>query len=382
MPAEIITGNEAAAYAVQRAGVEMIAAYPITPQTAVVETLAGMWSRGEIKADFVSMDSEHSVLAACIGAAAAGARTFAATSSQGLAYMHEMLHWAAGGRFPLVLVNVNRALGAPWCLDPDQGDSLSQRDTGWIQLYCTSAQEVFDLVLQAYALAETLLLPCMVIYDGFYVSHTYEAVEISAPDETMRFLRAPAFAPQVDLHHPCNLHGLVSGEAMAELARERHRDHLQVPEIFAEINRRFEAHFGRFYLPAAGNALEGASTVLVTAGSSAETLLCLLPHLKERRTGLITLRLVQPFPARAVRDLLEASAVRRVVVIDRTCSPGTGGILAEKLRSALYDLPQRPVVESLILAGGVDLSPVLLERLFGSTTSAGSRKERWGVEEK
>ncbi len=383
IPVEIITGNEAAAYAVQRAGVEMIAAYPITPQTAVVETLAGMWSRGELKADFVSVDSEHSVLAACIGAAAAGVRTFAATSSQGLAYMHEMLHWASGGRFPLVLVDVNRALGAPWCLDPDHGDSLSQRDTGWIQLYCTSAQEVFDLILQAYALAEMLLLPCMVVYDGFYISHTYEAVEIPAPEETASFPGPPAFAPQVDPNRPCNLHGLVSGEAMARLVRERHRDHRRVPEALAEINRRFAALFGRCYLPAAGAALEGAGTVLITAGSNAETLLSLLPLLKEHRTGLITLRLVHPFPGRAVRELLQACAARRVVVIDRTCSPGTGGILAQKLRSALYDLPQRPVIENLILAGGLDLSPDMLERLLGDDAApADFAGERWGVEDK
>ncbi len=193
MAFQMISGSQAAATAVQRVGVDLVAAYPITPQTAIVETLADFTASGELAGEFVSVESEYAALACCNGAAAAGARVFTATASHGLAYMHEMIHWCSGARLPIVMVNVNRTIGAPWCLDPDQGDSLSQRDTGWLQLYCANAQEVFDMVVQAYFIAEKLLLPCMVIFDGFYISHTYEAVDVADVNQVRNLVGPPAF---------------------------------------------------------------------------------------------------------------------------------------------------------------------------------------------
>jgi pyruvate/2-oxoacid:ferredoxin oxidoreductase alpha subunit len=381
MPVEMITGSQAAATAVQRAGVDLVVAYPITPQTAIVETLAEYWARGELGGEYVNAESEYASLAYCSGAASAGARTFTATSSHGLAYMHEMIHWCAGARHPIVLANVNRAMGAPWCLEPDQIDSLSQRDTGWIQLYCANAQEVFDTILQAFALAESVLLPCMVVFDGFYVSHTYEAVDIPPRDTVARFLGPSCFAAQVDPGRPANLHGLIGAEAQSRLVLSRHRAMERVWETLREINDRFAALFGRSYPAVEGVACEGAKTLLVTAGSCAETIKSVLPALDG--TGLLRLKAVRPFPARELRTRVEASGAETVIVVDRNCSPGLGGILAQEVKAALYGAAAAPPVQNLILAGGVDLTPWMLKRILdGSlfTGGGGPDREVWGVD--
>ena len=179
----IITGNQAVAYGVMLSHVELIAAYPITPQTTIVEELSELCATGRVNARFLKVESEHSAMAACIGASTGGVRTFTATSSHGLAYMHEMLHWASGARLPIVLVNVNRALAPPWNIWNDQSDSLSQRDTGWIQLYCEKNQEVLDTILQAYRIAESIQLPVMVVLDAFFLSHTSEPVDIPSEEK-------------------------------------------------------------------------------------------------------------------------------------------------------------------------------------------------------
>ena len=174
----VIEGTHAASHAVKLARVQVIAAYPITPQTGVVEKLSEIVSHGDLNAKFIKVESEHSAMASCIGASISGARAFTATSSQGLALMHELLHWAAGSRLPIVMVNVNRALAPPWSIYVDHNDSLSQRDTGWLQFYAESNQEVLDTVLQAYKIAETVSLPVMINLDAFVLSHTSEPVAL------------------------------------------------------------------------------------------------------------------------------------------------------------------------------------------------------------
>ena len=169
----VISGNEAVAYGAMLSRVQVIPAYPISPQTTIVESLSEFCADGRLKADFIRVESEHSSMACCIGAASTGARTFTATSAQGLAFMHEVLHWAAGSRLPIVMANVNRAMSAPWTMWCDQGDSLSQRDTGWLQFYCEDNQEVLDSIIMAYRISEQVLLPSMVCLDGFILSHTY-----------------------------------------------------------------------------------------------------------------------------------------------------------------------------------------------------------------
>src|SRR3990172_3741323 len=191
---KLIMGNHAVSFGVMLSKVDVIAAYPITPQTQVVELLSEMCADKKINTRFLKVESEHSAMASCIGASTGGARTFTATSSQGLLLMHELLHWASGARLPIVMANVNRALGPAWNIWTEQTDSLAQRDTGWIQLYCESNQEIIDTVFQAYKIAEKVLLPLMLVYDGFYLSHTSEPVDIPSQKMVDSFL--PSFDPQ------------------------------------------------------------------------------------------------------------------------------------------------------------------------------------------
>ncbi len=378
MAYEVISGSQAAAIGVQRAGVNLVAAYPITPQTAIVETLANFEARGLLGGEFVSVESEYAALACCNGAAAAGARAFTATASHGLAYMHEMIHWCSGARFPIVMVNVNRTIGAPWSLDPDQGDSLSQRDTGWLQIYCAGAQEVLDTVIQAFVLAEKLLLPCMVVFDGFYISHTYEAVDVPEIDEARAFVGPPAFRAQVQPGFPSNLHALSTGEAQHELVRNRHRDMMSAPEVFAEINERYRETFGRSYKALDAVIPPGATTVFLAAGATAETVRWSLPQLEE--AGLLQLRMFRPYPAAELCSILEAHEIERVIVIDRNCSIGMGGIFAQELRAALYGMSSPPAVENMVLAGGIDLTPEMLGEALHGNGEAERVKEIWGVD--
>jgi pyruvate/2-oxoacid:ferredoxin oxidoreductase alpha subunit len=378
MAFEMISGSQAAATAVQRVGVDLVAAYPITPQTAIVETLADFDARGELGGEFVSVESEYSALACCKGASAAGARVFTATSSHGLAYMHEMIHWCSGARLPIVMVNVNRAIGAPWCLDPDQGDSLSQRDTGWLQLYCANAQEVFDTVLQAYLLAEELLLPCMVVFDGFYISHTYEAVDVAEQSLVHKLVGPPSFASQIIPGQPANLHGLSTGETQHRLIKNRHYAMLRAPEVFELINHRYDKLFGRSYGIIDSYIPAGVKKAVFAVGAIAETVRWLLPDLKD--TGLIQLRMFRPFPADKICELIEKHGLEEVIVIDRNYSLGMGGIFAQELCHALYHLSQPPVVRDLILAGGIDLTSDMLVKMLKPIQKNSCYTPTWGDE--
>ncbi len=378
MAYELISGCQAAALAAQRAGVDLVAAYPITPQTAIVETLASFEAQGELKGEFVSVESEYSALSYCNGAVAAGARVFTATSSHGLAYMHEMTQWCSGARFPIVMVNVNRTVGAPWVLDPDQGDSLSQRDTGWMQIYCANAQEVFDITLQAFLLSEELLLPTMVVFDGFYISHTYEPVDVPEMEQAREFIGPPQFQAQVVPGIQANLHGLSTGEAQLQLVRKRHEDMLRAPEIFADINNRFEKVFGRGYMPVEAVIPEGAKTAFLAAGSTAETVRWFLPELES--CGLIQLRMFRPFPKDELGRIVEEHGLDRLIIVDRNCSTGTGGYFAQETRAALYGLNERPVVQDLLLAGGIDLTEDILAGAAQKSPGDGFVDLQWGVE--
>ena len=199
---KVMEGNHAISYGVKASNVEVISAYPITPQTQIVERLSEMCATGELDSQFIKVESEHSAMAAVIGSAAAGARSFTATSSHGLLLMHEMLHWAVGARLPIVMANVNRAVGPPWNIWTDQNDSLSQRDTGWLQIYCESNQEVFDTSLQSYKIAETIDMPVMLVLDAFFLSHTCEIVDVFEGDEGLKYLPPPKYREVLDTSNP------------------------------------------------------------------------------------------------------------------------------------------------------------------------------------
>jgi pyruvate ferredoxin oxidoreductase alpha subunit len=379
---KVIVGNHAVSWAVKLARAEVIAAYPITPQTQVVEELSEMCASGELKARFIKVESEHSAMAACVGASAAGARAFTATSSQGLALMHEMLHWAAAARHPIVMAEVNRALGPGWNIWCDQSDSLSQRDTGWIQLYCETNQEVLDTTLMAFRLAERIDLPVMVILDAFYLSHTSEPVDIPEPEQADRFLPKRDAKLKLDVRDPKAFNGLVKPEDYLEM-----RWHLQDAQNEAlpawhEVESEFHAVFGRRYGAVESYRTEGAKLVLVTSGTITSTARDVVDAARERgeAIGLVKVKMFRPFPAAELRDALRG--VDRVAVLDRNLSPGIGGIFAQELRSALYELPpdDRPQIYGYVLGlGGRDVTPAVIEETITATREgdAPRRPDLW-----
>ncbi|MEO0249534.1 MAG: pyruvate ferredoxin oxidoreductase, partial [candidate division WOR-3 bacterium] len=242
---KVITGNQAVAYAVILSNVDVISAYPITPQTTIVEELSELISKRRLKTKFLKVESEHSAMAALIGASTGGARTFTATSSQGLAYMHEMLHWASGARLPIVMVNVNRALSPPWNIWNDQSDSLSQRDTGWIQLYCENNQEVLDTILQAYRIAETVRLPVMVVLDAYVLPHTSEPVDIPNSKKIDLFL--PSYRPEYPIHfeEPRSYSVIATPEYFFEFRYKVQKAMESVSDVEEKVEDEFRNRFGR-----------------------------------------------------------------------------------------------------------------------------------------
>ena len=245
---KLLTGNSAITYGVTLCRPQVISAYPITPQTTIVEELSEICSDGRLQARFIRVESEHSAMACAAAACAAGSRVFTATSSHGLAYMHEMLHWASGSRLPVVMVNANRALGSPWNIWCDHSDSLSQRDTGWVQLYCQSAQEALDTVIQAYRLAEEVLLPVMVMVDGFFLSHTSDTVDVpGARRPWIAFL--PPFKPRYKLipRRPPYLQHLADPSLFISFKHEAQKSMEEAKKAVARVDREFKARFGRGY---------------------------------------------------------------------------------------------------------------------------------------
>jgi pyruvate/2-oxoacid:ferredoxin oxidoreductase alpha subunit len=381
---KLMNGNQAAALAVKFSRVQVVCAYPITPQTSLVENIAEMWARGNFPGEYVSVESEYSAMSYLIGASYAGARTFTATSCQGLAYMHELLHWAAGARLPIVLVNVNRAMGAPWSLEPDQLDSLSQRDTGWIQFYCADVQEIMDTLIFSFRLAEQTRIPCMVVYDGFVLSHTYEVVELPIQEQVDAFLPSPPCSAAFNPARPQTIQAVTDSRYLSPVLRERHLSMLKVPGAVKEIDLEFQEIFGRSYPLAEATGLEEAETVIVTAGSLAQTVKSFLYSFKngKEKLGLLRLRLFRPLPGDEIVPLLCRQGLRRIVVIDRNVSAGTGGIFAQELRALLQGTSYRGEIYELNLAGGVDLTPELLNKgLQAVSLNSGDRGNIiWGVD--
>jgi pyruvate/2-oxoacid:ferredoxin oxidoreductase alpha subunit len=371
---KIITGNQAVAHAVRLSRTQVVSAYPITPQTTVMETLADMWAAGEYTGEYVTVESENSALAYCIGAAYAGARAFTATSAHGLAYMHELVHWAPGARLPLVMTNANRAMGAPWCIESDQTDSLSQRDTGWVQFYCANVQEILDTVIVAFRLAEEARIPVMVSYDGFYLSHTYEAVTIPKQDLVDSFLAPPPNCPAFDVEEPQNRHGLVNSELMSKLMNTRFAATIAAGERYTTLNTEYGKLTGRYYPAVEFTGPEKAETVFVTAGGMAQTIKSFITG---RGEALARIKQFRPFPIEALQAVLCRPEVKRIVVVDRNASMGVGGIFAQEVRAALYGASHTPQIVEFNVSGGLDLTPSLLEKALSE--AEGKEKMIWAV---
>jgi pyruvate/2-oxoacid:ferredoxin oxidoreductase alpha subunit len=361
---EFITGNHAVARAVRLCRTPLIAAYPITPQTPIYEKLSEWEASGELKGIMMRTESEHSAMAACISASLTGVRTFTATSSQGLALMHEMLHFAAGCRVPIVMANVNRILAAPWGFWADQLDSLSQRDTGWIQFYCENGQEALDTVIQAYKIAEQVFLPAMICLEAFLVSHFMEPVDIPDQEQVDCFLPPLNLPHRFDIDKPGYLVPVVPPELYRKYRHMAQTSMDKAKEIADRVDLEYREEFGRGYGIIESVALEDAEIVVVTAGSISSTARVAIKALREQghRVGLLKIRLFRPFPVEAVKKALTGK--RKVAVVDRNFSLGCGGIFCQELRAALVHSPDPPFIFSYIAGiGGTDVTPETIQKI-------------------
>jgi pyruvate ferredoxin oxidoreductase alpha subunit len=361
MTRQLLTGNGAAAWGARLARADYIPAFPITPQTEIIETLAGWIDTGAMKAKLVTLESEHSMVTAAGSAAAAGVRVFTATSSQGLLYAMEMLYSVAGWRVPFVLVNVSRALAAPLTLEPDHNDVLAARDSGFLQIHCATCQEVLDTVLLAFRLAEhrEVRLPVIVNLDGFYLSFTREPVEIPDQELADRYLK-----PFDDLgmglggRRPLSQGVAVLGGAPYSYFRyQSHLASLHALDLYDELAGEYHRVSGRSWPVIEAYRTEDAEFVYVMAGCFATKAKAAADALRERgvKAGLLRPRFLRPFPAIQFRRMLEG--IKAAAVIDQNISPGKGGILYTELASALYSTGNHPFLASFIGGlGGRDIS--------------------------
>lgn len=375
----LLTGNHAVAWAARLARPKVVPLYPITPQTPVLEKITEFQADGHFDAEVITPESEHSVMAACVPASLAGVRVFTATASQGLLLMHELLHYASGARAPIVMANVNRTLASPWAFWPDETDSLSQRDTGWIQYYVESAQESLDTVIQAFRIAERVMLPVMVNLDAFYVSHALEPVHIPAQELVDAFL--PPYAPP----HRLDTAKVESwGNVVTQDMFYRHRQALgaAMDEVFTvalEADREWSELTGRDYGLIERYRCDGARMVIVTMGSMCGTARDAVDAMRDQglAIGLVKVRLFRPLPVQALRAGL--AGVPEVLVLDRNYSPGHGGVLHQELRAALYGMADAPRIHGYLAGvGGLNVSPAkICEFVRTARTSEAQPESVW-----
>ena len=363
-----LSGNHASAYGAKLCRPQVIAAYPITPQSPIYEKIAEWDVQGVLGGRMMKVESEHSAMAACISASLTGVRTFTATASQGLALMHELLHFASGIRVPIVMVNVNRALAAPWSFWSEQTDSLSQRDTGWLQFYVADNQEALDTVIQAYKISETVFLPTMVILEAFYTSHFMEPVEV--PDQALVDAFLPPLKPvfQLDTNHPASFNQTVTQGQYRRFRIERHKAMEKALHVAEAIDQEYRERFDRGYGLIESYRLEDAETVLVTSGTIGSTGRVVIDELRGngKKVGMVRIRLFRPFPKMKLIESLRHA--RRIAVIDRNLSPGQGGIFCEELKSALYGSGNMiPIFGFILGLGGTNVSPSHITRVFDMT---------------
>jgi len=380
---QIMTGNSAAAWGAKLCKVQVVSAYPITPSTSVTETIANWVERGELKAEYVRVESEHSVMAVCISASTVGARVFTSTSSHGLLYMHEQLHWAAGSRLPIVLTCVNRGVGAPWSIFNDQQDSIAQRDTGWIQIYCRDNQEILDSVIQAYRIAEQVYCPVMVCYDGFVLSHTMMPVDIPDAEQVCRFL--PPYKPHTILspEDPRNINPVIfpwqrrDAEGVLRDGYMDMRWKLQHAlegsrDVVVKTCRDYAELFGRDH----GGMLwtyktDDTEVLLAGMGSIATEATVAADLLREIgiRAGVVGVRVYRPFPREEIREAFRN--IPAIVIFEKNISYGYEGALCADIKAALYGAGIRTPVHNYVAGlGGRDVKAAELAEATRSSLAA------------
>ncbi|MCL5876386.1 MAG: pyruvate ferredoxin oxidoreductase [Candidatus Bathyarchaeota archaeon] len=376
-----MNGDEAVAFAVKQCDVDVVAAYPITPQTIIVEKFSEYVANGEVQTQYVCTESEHSAMTACLAAAAAGARTFTASASAGLALMHEMLFVTSGSRVPVVMAVANRALSAPLNIHGDHSDAMAERDSGWIQIYVENAQEAYDSIIQAFKIAEdtTISIPLMVCLDGFTISHTLERVDI-LPDDLVKHYVGERGYPMVLTHegktvpfkldpaNPMTMGPNALQNYYFEFKRQQEEAMKHALKRIREINSEYAKISGRGY----GNGLvdkyqlDDAEIAIVVLGSTAGTLKVIVDQLRQEgiKAGVLRIRSFRPFP---VEDVIHAlKDVKAVAVMDKSMSPGgLGAAVFSEVRNALYDSKQRPILVNYIFGlGGRDNSPRDLRKVY------------------
>jgi len=358
----------AASIAAKLARVEVVAAYPITPQTHIVEHLSELVANGELDATYINVESEHSAMSACCGSSAAGARTFTSTSSQGLELMHEILFIASGMRFPIVMATVNRALSSPLSIWGDHSDVMAARDTGWIMLFCENGQEVVDSIIMAFKIAEDrrVLLPLMVNLDGFSLSHVIEPIEFPSQEEVDKFL--PPYNPLYTLHpdKPVTMGAYAMPELYTEAKYAQEMAIVHSKEVIVKVMDEFGKQFGRYYKPVETYNTENTDVVFIALGAINENIETAIDRLKEegKEAGLINLRLFRPFPTKELLFALKGK--KRVAVIERVMPGGaTNGPLFNEISSLVHSNRMNISIEDYIVGlGGRDVLPEDFRDIF------------------
>lgn len=365
---KLLKGNHTCAEAVMLSDVQVISAYPITPQTPVVEKLSFEKDRGNLKAEMVLVESEHSAITVCIAASATGVRVFTATSANGLALMHEQLHWAAGSRLPIVLAAVNRGMAAPWTIWNDHQDTMSQRDTGWIQIHCETNQEIFDTIIQAFKIAETERIPVMVCYDGFILSEVAMPVDILEKSVINKFLPAPSVEPLLDVNNPGNVNPVVTpikrfdNEGVLQNNYFGFRKNLQEDLInsinsIKKINNEYKSISGhQSDLLFSTYKIEDSDLICIAAGSIASELKDTVNLLRNEniKAGVISLKLFRPFPADDLVSVLNKN--QKIIIFDKSISYGYEGPLLTEIKAALYSQNLSNKIQGIITGlGGFDV---------------------------
>ncbi len=359
-----IEGSRGVAEAVALCRPEVICAYPISPQTHIVEGLGEMVKSGDLRSEFINVESEFAAMSVAIGSSAAGARTYTATASQGLLFMVEAVYNASGLGLPIVMTVANRAIGAPINIWNDHSDSMSQRDCGWLQLFAETNQEALDLHIQAFKIAEELSLPVMVCMDGFILTHAYERIDVPTQEEVDNFL--PSFEPRqvLDPAAPLSIGAMVGPEAYTEVRYLAHLKQLRALDLIPRVAAEFKAMLGR----EAGGLIrpyrvEGAETIVVALGSVLGTIKDTVDELREagHKIGVVGITTFRPFPLDTTRYLLRDA--KRVLVVEKCFAIGVGGIVATNVRLAL-DGTGQPVRDIIAGLGGRAITKDSLARIF------------------
>ena len=364
----IMTGNEAVALATKLAGVKFVSAYPITPQTAIVEKIAEMVANEKMDAKFIEVESEHSAMASVMGSELTGVRSFTASSSHGILYMHEMLNWVAGMRLPILMAVVNRSIGPPWNIWADHSDTMTQRDTGWMQLYGESNQEAMDTIILGYKLAENkdILLPIMVMQDAFTLSHTSEPVEIRDEEKVRDFVGEFNLPFKIDINKPMGYGSLMPPDGpFMELKMDMKKSMYSGVNKFIEITKEFNETFdANFPGPVEGFMMDDADYALITLGSISSTAKHVVRNLRNqgKKVGLLRILLYRPFPKDLVINYLRG--LKGFGVVDRSSTFGPFGSLYMDVISSIYGKLDIPAANFIAGLGGRDVRVVDFEEMF------------------